>query len=241
MRGVRSTEPVGSERKSPRAAPWVTAASVTTSATECPVVPWVENSIHRGRTLRPIAPMDGLYPTSPHAAAGPRTLPPPSEVVAIADNPAASAAALPPLEPPLDFSVFHGLRVAPNRLFTVVAVAPNSGVFVRPTRIAPSAVRRSMMASDSVSGAASAYSVLPNVVRRPRMRTMSFTRTGSPASAPVRGCDAAAASASSAQTSVTAFSPAAASIRRSDSCTRSTGSIVPLRTCSASSLSITRD
>ena len=60
MRGVRSMLPFGSERKSPRAGPWVTDASVITSATDVPDVPWVEKWIHRGRTLRPMAPIDGL-------------------------------------------------------------------------------------------------------------------------------------------------------------------------------------
>ena len=156
MRGTRSMLPFGNERKSPAAGPCVTEASSRTSATLVPLVPCVENSIQRGSTLRPMAPIDGLYPTSPHAEAGPRTLPPPSDVVARGTRPAASAAALPPLEPPLDFSGFHGLRVAPNTLFTVVAVAPNSGELVRPMRIAPASSSLCTTASDTSSAGPSA-------------------------------------------------------------------------------------
>ena len=211
-----------------------------TSATDVPEVPWVEKWIHRGSTLRPIAPIEGLYPTSPQAAAGPRTLPPPSEVVARGTSPAASAAALPPLDPPLDLSVFHGLRVAPNTLFTVVAVAPNSGEFVRPRMIAPAASSRSTTTSDTSSAGPSAYRVLPAVVTRPFTRAMSFTRKGRPASGPVRGWFRAAVSASSAYRATTAFSSPAASMRLIASFTRSTGSMRPCATAEASSLSMSR-
>src|SRR2546423_938485 len=50
-----------------------------------------------------------------------RTDPPPSLVVARGTTPAASAAAEPPLEPPGERSVFHGLRVAPNTWLVVTA------------------------------------------------------------------------------------------------------------------------
>jgi hypothetical protein len=55
-----------------------------------------------------------LKPTSPHHAAGRRIEPPPSTPCATAAIPAATATAEPPLVPPADRSVFHGLRVTPH-------------------------------------------------------------------------------------------------------------------------------
>ena len=56
-----------------------------------------------------------------------RTDPPPSVVVARGARPAASAAPEPPLDPPGERSVFHGLRVAPNTWLSVKPVQPNAG------------------------------------------------------------------------------------------------------------------
>ena len=82
-------------------------------------------------------------------------LPPPSEVVAIGTNPAASAAADPPLEPPGEQSVFHGLRVAPNTRLAVNGAWPKAGVLVRPRTIAPAARSRATASSSLSSGSAS--------------------------------------------------------------------------------------
>jgi hypothetical protein len=57
--------------------------------------------------------------------------------------PVASATAAPPLEPPQVSAVFHGLRVAPKTALKVLPPAPNSGVLVLPTTIAPARLRRS--------------------------------------------------------------------------------------------------
>ena len=156
-------------------------------------------------------------------------------------NPAASAAAEPPLEPPGDFSVFHGFRVAPYTLFEVNAVAPNSGLFVLPMMIAPASRSRDTTESSTSSVGPSAYSADPDVVTWPYTRAMSFTKNGKPARAPVRGCDAASARASSANVATTAFNDEAASIRRRLSFTRSTGLISPDRTLADSSSSISED
>ena len=59
-------------------------------------------------------PRCGLMPTRCVHAAGMRTLPAPSEPIAAATRPAATAAALPPDEPPGVCSRDHGLRVWPN-------------------------------------------------------------------------------------------------------------------------------
>ena len=56
--------------------------------------------------------------------------------------PAASATAAPPLEPPHVRARFQGLRVAPKTALNVFPPAPNSGVLVLPTMMAPAAFRR---------------------------------------------------------------------------------------------------
>lgn len=56
--------------------------------------------------------------------------------------PAATAAALPPLDPPGECSVFHGLRVAPHAVGSVQGRPPNSGEFVRPAVTNPARRKR---------------------------------------------------------------------------------------------------
>ena len=69
-------------------------------------------------TKSPIGAIDtrarvGFSPTRPQQDAGIRIEPPPSLAWAIATMPAATAAAEPPLDPPVECSVLHGLRLAP--------------------------------------------------------------------------------------------------------------------------------
>jgi len=66
-----------------------------------------------------------------------RTEPAPSEPIAPATSPAATAAAAPPLEPPGVWSSCHGLRVAPKVGVSVKCHWPTSGAWVLPTMIAP--------------------------------------------------------------------------------------------------------
>ena len=56
--------------------------------------------------------------------------------------PAATAAALPPDEPPGVRAVSHGLRVGPWASGSVTGRIPSSGVLVLPTTIAPAARSR---------------------------------------------------------------------------------------------------
>lgn len=63
-----------------------------------------------------ILPRDGLRPTTPQKAAGPRIEPPPSAAVANGTIPAATAAAEPPDDPPGVALVSHGFRDTPNTL-----------------------------------------------------------------------------------------------------------------------------
>ena len=87
-----------------------------------------------------MTPCVGLSPTSPQKAAGMRIDPPPSVAVAIGTIPLASAAALPPLDPPGEYSRRHGLPVVPNTRFSVYPSVANSGRFDFPTITAPASV-----------------------------------------------------------------------------------------------------
>src|SRR5829696_8765232 len=87
-------------------------------------------------------PYVGLTPTTPHSAAGWRIEPPVSLPRPTAAKPAATAAALPPLDPPATRLVSCGLNVGPNALFSVLDPMANSSRFVLPTSTAPAALRR---------------------------------------------------------------------------------------------------
>src|SRR5688500_12751986 len=79
-------------------------------------------------------PNPGLIPNRPQQAEGMRIDPRPSFPTANGTMPAATAAALPPEEPPGVRSGFHGLRVIPQAP-SVVAHSPISGNRVLPTTI----------------------------------------------------------------------------------------------------------
>src|ERR1700745_3023121 len=81
-------------------------------------------------------------PTTPHKDAGWRIEPPVSEPSASGANPAATAAAEPPLEPPGTRDTSCGLRVGPNAEFSVDDPIANSSRFVLPTITAPAARSR---------------------------------------------------------------------------------------------------
>ena len=78
----------------------------------------------------------------PQHAAGMRIEPPKSLPSHSATRPAATAAALPPDEPPGESRVSRGLRAEPCRSDSVTGRSPSSGVLVLPTTIAPAARRR---------------------------------------------------------------------------------------------------
>src|SRR5574341_889333 len=92
---------------------------------------------------RLISPYVGLSPTTPHSDAGWRTEPPVSVPMAHTACPAATAAALPPLEPPGTMSSSHGLWTGPNAEFSLDEPMANSSQFVLPSRTEPSAWSRS--------------------------------------------------------------------------------------------------
>ena len=66
--------------------------------------------------------------------------PPPSLACAAGTMPEATAAAEPPDEPPVECSVFHGLRDAPKRRGSAVGNMPSSGVFVLPQMTKPASM-----------------------------------------------------------------------------------------------------
>ena len=84
-----------------------------------------------------------MNPYTPHHAAGMRIEPPASVPSANGTNPSATAAALPPDEPPVFFVVSNGFRDGPKSGLSHVPRMPITGLFVLPTMIAPAASTRS--------------------------------------------------------------------------------------------------
>src|SRR6185503_8369303 len=82
-------------------------------------------------------PGAGRIPTTLQKAAGFRSDPPVSLPSAIGTIPQRRAAAAPPLLPPTVFARLKGFRVGPKTGLNVCEPAPNSGVFVFPSVIAP--------------------------------------------------------------------------------------------------------
>ncbi len=81
-------------------------------------------------------------PTIPHSAAGWRIEPPVSVPSAHGARPAATAAALPPEEPPGTRPRSHGLSVAPNAEFSVEEPIANSSWLVLASSVAPASRSR---------------------------------------------------------------------------------------------------
>ena len=102
---------------------------------------------------------------------------------AIGSMPHARATAPPPLLPPQVFVRSYGFSVAPNTGLNVCEPAPNSGVFVLPTVIAPACLMRST-SSESSAGTKSLKIGDPNVVRMPLVGCRSLCAIGSPCSGP---------------------------------------------------------
>src|SRR5579885_1637358 len=95
-------------------------------------------------------PGEGRNPTTLQKLAGLRSEPPMSLPSASGTILQARETAAPPLLPPGVLDVFHGFKVVPNTGLNVCEPAPNSGVFVLPTAIAPARWIRSMCNAFSV-------------------------------------------------------------------------------------------
>ena len=128
----------------------------------------------------------GLRPNSPQQEAGIRIDPPPSLAPAMGTIPAATAAALPPEEPPLVLRRFQGFFVIPPTIDSVVGSKPSSGTRVEPIRIKPEFCKRSTIVLFTV-GRCLANKRDPYSAGCPLMSKLrSFVRNGTPAKGPFR-------------------------------------------------------
>src|SRR5690606_5412898 len=97
---------------------------------------------------------------------------------------AASAARLPPADPPAVRPASHGLRVTPCSGLSVTAFHPIAGVVVLPSSTAPCR-RRAATTGASTSRGPSGLTVRePRSVGHPAVRNTSLTATGTPSSRP---------------------------------------------------------
>jgi len=115
------------------------------------------------------SPYVGLMEKVPVNAAGMRNDPPPSVPTDHTPMPSATAAALPPLDPPAVSSASHGLPVGPCRAESVTPFQPSSGVVVLPSSTAPASRSRATAGESSVHGPFSSTSVEPRRVGQPRV------------------------------------------------------------------------
>ena len=125
-------------------------------------------------------PKLGFKPKLPQNAAGMRTLPAPSVPTASGPMPAATAAALPPDEPPAVLAGFQGLRVMPVSGEFVSPLQPNSGVVVLPRITAPVSRRRAVAGASTSQACAGSTVREPRKVGQPLTRIRSLIETGTP-------------------------------------------------------------
>ncbi len=128
---------------------------------------------------RGMRPQVHFRPNRPQNPAGMRIEPPPSPPVAMGSRPPATAAPLPPDEPPGVRSGFHGLRVAPCNLVNVWLTPPNSDDVVCAASTAPASTRRWILVSVN-DATSSAKGTEPCVSGQPSTRSSSLTPTGTP-------------------------------------------------------------
>src|SRR5215469_2520394 len=119
----------------------ITSKTPAASRTVRVTAPWIVLPAHASPMRGPwlTRPRVGLSPTSPHSLAGMRMEPPPSLACATATMPAATAAADPPDDPPVERLGSHGLRAGGKLIASVVTVVPSSGTLVRPSATKPAA------------------------------------------------------------------------------------------------------
>jgi len=134
-RPARSPAIPGSGTGPPYMTAWASAQSATRANG-----PTVSKLGHSGKTPSSGAvPTRGLSPTTPQHAAGMRTEPPVSVPSASETKPAATAAALPLLEPPVMRPGSRGLCASPQCALCPVTPHANSSALALPTTIAPCA------------------------------------------------------------------------------------------------------
>ena len=139
-----------------------------------------------GRMTSGTRPSDCLNPTTPHHAAGIRADPPPSVASANATIPSATAAALPPEDPPLLRAGANGLPVGPNSRLSQTPLKPKTGLFVLPSTIAPAASMRSTHEQLKSGVKLASAGTPPNVEGHPGLKSKrSFIAVGTPCSGPI--------------------------------------------------------
>src|SRR5919109_1032774 len=149
-----------------------------------------ENMYRASATVRVIGPRDwstvastssegtrsgvGRNPTTPQHDAGMRMDPPVSPPRATVQSPAATAAPLPPLEPPGVMPSRHGFCVEPKIAFVVPIDAASSGTFVFPSTAIPAARARAT-GTASTSAMRSRHDAVPYVYGMPATGWLSLT------------------------------------------------------------------
>ena len=113
-----------------------------------------------------------------------RTEPPPSVPSESGAMPSATAAALPPEEPPEVRLGSHGLPVTPVRGASVTPFQPSSGVVVLPTSTPPCSRTRATDGASTSHGPAASIECDPRSVGQPRVSSRSLIDTGTPSSTP---------------------------------------------------------
>ena len=122
---------------------WMSSASAL-SRTLREITPSLHAPNHTSPKPGPLEmrPREGFSANRPQQAAGMRSEPPPSLPEAMGTTPAATAAAEPPLEPPLVREGSQGLFTRPKARESLTALRPNSGMLVLAKITSPASSRR---------------------------------------------------------------------------------------------------
>src|SRR5579864_359607 len=164
--------------------PAITSSSIAASSTVRANGPtWSRLDANASTPYRDTRPYVGFTPTTPHKLAGWRIEPPVSVPIPRGANPAATAAALPPLEPPGTRARSHGLWLGPYAEFSVEEPIANSSRLALPTIGMPAALSFFTTVA-SYGGAELSRIFEPAVVRTPATDRMSLSASGTPASGP---------------------------------------------------------
>src|SRR5690606_34306385 len=114
-----------------------------------------------------------------------RTEPPPSVPTESGAMPSATAAAEPPLDPPLVLVGSHGFPVLPVSGLSVTPFQPNSGLVVLPTNTAPASRSRATEGASAAQSWSAETGFDPRRVGQPWVSSRSLMLVGTPSSAPV--------------------------------------------------------
>ena len=137
--GARAAARVGIAGDRPAIASRIAAVSRTLRVSTCSSGAPPELADRRARAVRP---RDGFSPTSPHTRPGCGSSHRRRCACATGTMPAATAAAAPPLDPPVERVGVPRVAGRADAIGSVVAGEPNSGVFVLPTMTSPAARKR---------------------------------------------------------------------------------------------------